>query len=98
MRSGLFDWNIHFNGLICFRRHFVLIKVECQFLVTNGPFPFLWIFDVLMKRMRSEEHTSELQSRFELVCRLLLEKKNPDVKRSVSHVYMLATHYAALVV
>src|SRR5699024_12403139 len=24
---------------------------------------------------RSEEHTSELQSRFELVCRLLLEKK-----------------------
>src|SRR5437868_4789733 len=27
-------------------------------------------------RMRSEEHTSELQSRFELVCRLLLEKKN----------------------
>src|SRR5699024_11249226 len=26
--------------------------------------------------VRSEEHTSELQSRFELVCRLLLEKKN----------------------
>src|SRR5690349_18181394 len=26
--------------------------------------------------MRSEEHTSELQSRRELVCRLLLEKKN----------------------
>src|SRR5699024_12057506 len=27
-------------------------------------------------RPRSEEHTSELQSRFDLVCRLLLEKKN----------------------
>src|SRR5699024_11819277 len=27
------------------------------------------------KHLRSEEHTSELQSRFELVCRLLLEKK-----------------------
>src|SRR5699024_11993366 len=27
---------------------------------------------------RSEEHTSELQSRFDLVCRLLLEKKNVD--------------------
>src|SRR5438874_7426582 len=27
-------------------------------------------------RMRSEEHTSELQSRRDLVCRLLLEKKN----------------------
>src|SRR5699024_12086348 len=30
---------------------------------------------------RSEEHTSELQSRFELVCRLLLEKKNKEVKQ-----------------
>src|SRR5699024_12235181 len=29
-------------------------------------------------RRRSEEHTSELQSRFDLVCRLLLEKKNRD--------------------
>src|SRR5206468_8474569 len=28
---------------------------------------------------RSEEHTSELQSRSDLVCRLLLEKKNDDV-------------------
>src|SRR5699024_12781433 len=27
------------------------------------------------RRERSEEHTSELQSRFDLVCRLLLEKK-----------------------
>src|SRR5699024_12055296 len=27
---------------------------------------------------RSEEHTSELQSRFDLVCRLLLEKKNNE--------------------
>src|SRR5699024_12660794 len=27
-------------------------------------------------QQRSEEHTSELQSRFDLVCRLLLEKKN----------------------
>src|SRR5699024_11830746 len=26
--------------------------------------------------VRSEEHTSELQSRFDVVCRLLLEKKN----------------------
>src|SRR5207249_10712860 len=28
------------------------------------------------RSFRSEEHTSELQSRFDLVCRLLLEKKN----------------------
>src|SRR5699024_11666379 len=30
-----------------------------------------WVFS----KDRSEEHTSELQSRFDLVCRLLLEKK-----------------------
>src|SRR5207249_12084716 len=30
----------------------------------------------LFQHERSEEHTSELQSRFDLVCRLLLEKKN----------------------
>src|SRR5206468_8994775 len=29
----------------------------------------------LAKKLRSEEHTSELQSRSDLVCRLLLEKK-----------------------
>src|SRR5699024_11411116 len=29
----------------------------------------------IAKKLRSEEHTSELQSRFDLVCRLLLEKK-----------------------
>src|SRR5437868_10380371 len=31
--------------------------------------------------LRSEEHTSELQSRFDLVCRLLLEKKNDVARR-----------------
>src|SRR5207249_7317292 len=30
--------------------------------------------------VRSEEHTSELQSRFDLVCRLLLEKKKKNTK------------------
>src|SRR5699024_12612781 len=32
-------------------------------------------FLVLLVFLRSEEHTSELQSRFDLVCRLLLDKK-----------------------
>src|SRR3712207_7449217 len=38
--------------------------------------------DVLLgrSRMRSEEHTSELQSRQYLVCRLLLEKKKKQLK------------------
>src|SRR2546422_7441671 len=35
---------------------------------------------------RSEEHTSELQSRLHLVCRLLLEKKN---NTSISHAYSI---------
>src|SRR5436309_11890314 len=34
---------------------------------------------LLQRRSRSEEHTSELQSREKLVCRLLLEKKNRRV-------------------
>src|SRR5947209_10111737 len=33
-------------------------------------------------RRRSEEHTSELQSRQYLVCRLLLEKKNQTAKQA----------------
>src|SRR6266481_10228724 len=32
---------------------------------------------------RSEEHTSELQSQFHLVCRLLLEKKKKTIKSSL---------------
>src|SRR5437868_9709021 len=43
------------------------------------------VFDVDLKPLktklpRSEEHTSELQSRFDLVCRLLLEKKKNTQK------------------
>src|SRR5437867_8687274 len=34
---------------------------------------------------RSEEHTSELQSPYELVCRLLLEKKNRDAMAHRRH-------------
>src|SRR5689334_23606061 len=34
-------------------------------------------------RVRSEEHTSELQSQFHLVCRLLLEKKKSQVRPDV---------------
>src|SRR5690554_7039663 len=51
------------------------------------------IFWLVVPRTRSEEHTSELQSRPHLVCRLLLEKKkhpfspsasiNPNIKSKV---------------
>src|SRR5689334_24683049 len=33
---------------------------------------------------RSEEHTSELQSQFHLVCRLLLEKKKKNKKNTIT--------------
>src|SRR5699024_12110723 len=47
-----------------------------------------------LQRQRSEEHTSELQSRFDLVCRLLLEKKNTtqvDAELSISKLYIAKT-------
>src|SRR5438045_5861123 len=37
--------------------------------------------EFVIKRRRSEEHTSELQSLRHLVCRLLLEKKNKNTNR-----------------
>src|SRR6202162_6548054 len=43
----------------------------------------LWCL-ALFTRLRSEEHTSELQSPRYLVCRLLLEKKNDRKRRTAS--------------
>src|SRR5688572_31989006 len=37
------------------------------------------------RRGRSEEHTSELQSQSNLVCRLLLEKKKKKKKNNIKH-------------
>src|SRR5436309_11611676 len=37
----------------------------------------------LRRRKRSEEHTSELQSREKLVCRLLLEKKTGTLRKRI---------------
>src|SRR5690625_5912313 len=37
--------------------------------------PILGLLSITIDKWRSEEHTSELQSRGHLVCRLLLEKK-----------------------
>src|SRR3989449_3534725 len=46
-----------------------------------------WIYTIasnLAKNERSEEHTSELQSRLHLVCRLLLEKKKNKHKAKIN--------------
>src|SRR5437588_2069697 len=47
------------------------LKILAHPVFTNLNFHMPMIVD-----LRSEEHTSELQSHSELVCRLLLEKKN----------------------
>src|SRR2546429_9070900 len=47
---------------------------------TRSP-PAPWLPAAAGARPRSEEHTSELQSRLHLVCRLLLEKKKKKKKQ-----------------
>src|SRR5690625_6295111 len=53
------------------RMKFKRLSSRAVNLFSRGPLPSL-----LKTLCRSEEHTSELQSRGHLVCRLLLEKKN----------------------
>src|SRR2546422_4872450 len=43
---------------------------------------------------RSEEHTSELQSRLHLVCRLLLEKKKKTISAAKIHITQSTTRDA----
>src|SRR5207249_5548739 len=54
-------------------------EYQCFLDATPASAPPCWsdpnFNDPKMPVARSEEHTSELQSRFDLVCRLLLEKK-----------------------
>src|SRR5438067_10596556 len=42
-----------------------------------------------LQPVRSEEHTSELQSRFDLVCRLLLEKKKKIINQGCLRLFGL---------
>src|SRR5437667_3898855 len=79
---------------------FALLAVAASFFALWLSFFFLLLFLCTVaffrdpERMvpadpsRSEEHTSELQSHHELVCRLLLEKKkeNTDELKSLTHI------------
>src|SRR5690554_7568552 len=49
------------------------------------------IFGAFLLELRSEEHTSELQSRPHLVCRLLLEKKKTNTPFPRSHAHRMAS-------
>src|SRR3712207_8325589 len=80
-RSTLFPYTTLFRSLICLLfllysplfSSIVSQKMLFMLLVSSINFPFLLL--AFKKNLRSEEHTSELQSRQYLVCRLLLEKK-----------------------
>src|SRR5690606_39531284 len=63
---------------------------DCRFFWSHQkPSKFLYLFP------RSEEHTSELQSRENLVCRLLLEKKNHP-RRICKHNRVVTCHQLRL--
>src|SRR5687768_17751913 len=49
---------------------------------TMAAFGACFLLEDYLRKNRSEEHTSELQSRLHLVCRLLLEKKQASPRRS----------------
>src|SRR5947207_11453021 len=71
-RSPLFPYTTLFRSF-CGR-------LECNMRHWSGsPWQSLLIWPALLG-MRSEEHTSELQSHSDLVCRLLLEKKKSHPK------------------
>src|SRR2546426_11886995 len=68
-RSTLFPYTTLFRSGTCMS---AALTAQAQNVAAQGmrEFPF--------QRRRSEEHTSELQSPCNLVCRLLLEKKNEE--------------------
>src|SRR2546429_1278718 len=62
-----------------------------KFMVDRSP--AVLVTRLMEPPMRSEEHTSELQSRLHLVCRLLLEKK----KKQPANAYSDFEHYITLI-
>src|SRR2546429_4726223 len=76
--------------------HVVMLAYpDVQILDVTGPLEVFsraarWMQDHGLRRDRSEEHTSELQSRLHLVCRLLLEKKKSTLVWGWSHTHVMS--------
>src|SRR2546427_12370071 len=71
-RSTLFPYTTLFRSL---HFHVMSQKTKRRVLaIDDEPAMTEWL-KILLEHARSEEHTSELQSQSNLVCRLLLEKK-----------------------
>src|SRR5690554_7029994 len=79
-------WGL-FHGFFIIIERLNIIKVPTRFYVIGNIYTLLivmigWVlFRSENLEYRSEEHTSELQSRPHLVCRLLLEKKKKKIKK-----------------
>src|SRR5207249_11516473 len=61
---------------VCQPRRNICRRLQPSRLGSGRPNGSAYLSNASAVELRSEEHTSELQSRFDLVCRLLLEKKN----------------------
>src|SRR2546422_5669748 len=80
-RSTLFPYTTLFRS-VCTGRCAIVFRISSA---RARPKAGLQLFKTT--RNRSEEHTSELQSRLHLVCRLLLEKKKKKKKICVIQKY-----------
>src|SRR2546429_6793624 len=82
-RSTLFPYTTLFRSLITVVDVFHVAELNGQLLRQVGAAGLHVKRDEKRRRReRSEEHTSELQSRLHLVCRLLLEKKKKTLVMS----------------
>src|SRR5260370_20064103 len=79
-RSTLFPYTTLFRSAPDGRKILFTGTLTARSLKTGGNF-FLYDLGSKKFRQRSEEHTSELQSHLNLVCRLLLEKKKKSKRR-----------------
>src|SRR2546422_4405918 len=71
-RSTLFPYTTLFRSVFELTDDFSQLVLGRKLVELDALLP---LFLLRSQEMRSEEHTSELQSRLHLVCRLLLEKK-----------------------
>src|SRR2546422_1912851 len=90
-RSTLFPYTTLFRSALLCREAAGQDRKRKSGVWRSGPFGLGPTLPARRRSGRSEEHTSELQSRLHLVCRLLLEKKKKSVmaKYSVASVYWL---------
>src|SRR2546429_2897184 len=96
-RSTLFPYTTLFRSLAHAAKadvadeHDLVVFLREEFLRMNSR-----ILLEAAEHLRSEEHTSELQSRLHLVCRLLLEKKKTRVHTHTHHLLASALTSAVI--